>query len=128
MRPQSSLFDTVPSALPMLWNDQGRVQLEEVRKLLELSKREFARAAQASQKQMADALKIPKEIEERVRIWALVLEEVARFFDGDVKKTALWFNIPNPLLGELSPRDMILYGRARKLLQIVQNEIAGEVP
>jgi len=128
MQPRFSLFNTVPSALPLLWNDQGRVQFEEVRKLLDLSKSDFARAARASQKQMADVLKIPKEIEERVRVWALVLEEVARFFDGDAKKTALWFNIPNPLLGEVSPRDMILYGRARKLLQIVRDEISGDVP
>jgi hypothetical protein len=128
MQPQFSLFNTVPSALPMLWNDEGRVQVEEVRKLLDLSKSDFARAAQASQKQIADTLKIPKEVEERVLVWALVLEEVARFFGGDARKTVLWFNIPNPLLGEVSPRDMILYGRARKLLQIVRDEIAGEVP
>lgn len=128
MQSQPRLFDSVPLALPMLYNEQGRVQLEEVRKLLDLSKSDFAKAAHSSQKQMADALRIPKEVEERVRVWALVLEEVARFFDGDVKKTVLWFNIPNPLLGEVSPRDMILYGRASKLLQIVRDEIAGEVP
>lgn len=128
MQAQPRLFDSVPSALPMLWNEQGRVQPEEVRKLLDLSKSDFAKAAHASQKQIADRLRIPQEVEERVRVWARILEEVARFFDGDIKKTMLWFGIPNPLLGEVSPRDMILYGRASKLLQIVRDEIAGEVP
>jgi hypothetical protein len=66
-------------------------------------------------------------VEHRVREWVAVIEEVGRFFEGDVRKTALWFRIPNPLLGNIEPRLMIQYGRAQKLLQIVRSEIAGEV-
>ena len=30
----------------------------------------------------------------------LLCEQVVGFFEGDVAKTALWFRLPNPLLGD----------------------------
>ena len=42
-------------------------------------------------------------------------EQVVGFFEGDVNRAALWFRLPNPLLGDVSPRDMIRYGRYAKL-------------
>ena len=58
-------------------------------------------------------------------------EQVVGFFEGDVAKTALWFRLPNPLLGDVSPRDMIRYGRYAKLQQFVvealaENAVAAE--
>jgi hypothetical protein len=50
--------------------------------------------------------------------------QVLGFFDGDVAKTALWFRLPNPLLGDLSPRDMIRYGRYAKLQEFVVEALA----
>jgi len=44
---------------------------------------------------------------------------VAEFFDGDPRKTALWFRTPNPLLGDVSPRNMIRYGRYMRLHRFV---------
>ena len=49
-------------------------------------------------------------------------EQVVGYFEGDVAKAALWFRLPNPLLGDLSPRDMIRYGRYAKLQQFVMGE------
>jgi hypothetical protein len=34
-------------------------------------------------------------------------DQVVGFFDGDTNRAVLWFRSPNPLLGDLSPRDMI---------------------
>ena len=53
------------------------------------------------------------------------------FFEGDVAKTALWFRLPNPLLGDVSPRDMIRYGRYARLQEFVvealaENAVAAE--
>ncbi len=58
-------------------------------------------------------------------------EQVVGFFEGDVAKTALWFRLPNPMLGDFSPRDMIRYGRYAKLQQFVvealaENAVAAE--
>jgi hypothetical protein len=41
-----------------------------------------------------------------------------QFFNDDVK-TKLWFQTPNPMLGNVSPRDMIRLGRYNKLLRFV---------
>ena len=58
-------------------------------------------------------------------------EHVVGFFEGDVNRAALWFRLPNPLLGDLSPRDMIRYGRFARLREFVvealaENAVAAE--
>ena len=58
-------------------------------------------------------------------------EQVVEFFEGDVAKAALWFRLPNLLLGDISPRDMIRYGRYAKLQAFVvealaENEVAEQ--
>jgi hypothetical protein len=55
-------------------------------------------------------------------------ELVAQFFDGDAAKTALWFKTPNPLLGNLSPRDMIRYGRYDRLRRFVLDALDENAP
>jgi hypothetical protein len=48
---------------------------------------------------------------------------VAQFFAGDAAKTALWFKTKNPLFGNISPRDMIRYGRYEKLRRFVMSAL-----
>lgn len=50
--------------------------------------------------------------------------QVVGFFDGNVSKAALWFRLPNPLLGDLSPRDMIRYGRTERLARFIDEALA----
>lgn len=40
---------------------------------------------------------------------------VADHFGGDREKAALWFRIKNPMLGGLSPRDLLVCGRGAQL-------------
>lgn len=54
----------------------------------------------------------------------LLCEQVVGFFEGDVAKSALWFRLPNPLFGDVSPRDMIRYGRYGKLKEFVVEALA----
>lgn len=49
--------------------------------------------------------------------------QVVEFFDGDTSRAALWFWLPNPLLGDISPRDMIRYGRYAKLQEFVTDAL-----
>jgi hypothetical protein len=72
--------------------------------------------------------KIPKELKQRLLEIAVICELVAEFFQGDLKKTELWFRIKNPLLGNISPRDMIRIGRYQKLLKFIQNARIGDAP
>lgn len=44
-------------------------------------------------------------------------------FGGNFKKTDKWIRTPNPLLGYLSPYEMIEVRREKKLLRFVKNMI-----
>lgn len=69
--------------------------------------------------------KMPKEVSDRLREIANVCELVAEHFDGDKEKTLRWFQVKNPLLGGVSPKDMISFGRYRKLINFIQTTLAG---
>ncbi len=72
--------------------------------------------------------KIPKELKQRLAEIALICELVANFFDGDAAKTALWFKVPNPSLGNISPRDMLRFGQFEKLRSFINNALEGNTP
>lgn len=64
--------------------------------------------------------KMPAELKERMKEWAILFNLLAGFFKGDAEKTCQWFITLNPLLGNVAPRDMIRFGRFIKLLKCVQ--------
>ena len=72
--------------------------------------------------------RIPQEVKQRVSEIGNIINLVAGYFDGDLEKTQLWFNTENPLLGDISPRDMIRYGRYTKLRKFIFNALAGNTP
>lgn len=53
-----------------------------------------------------------------------IIDLVAARFDGDADKSRAWFKARNPLLGDLSPRDMIRFGRHDRLRRFVIDAIA----
>lgn len=69
--------------------------------------------------------KIPKEILARMREIAVICEMVAGYFEGNVQKTVLWFSLKNPMLGGISPKDMIRSGNYRKLEKFIRNALDG---
>lgn len=44
---------------------------------------------------------------------------VVEYFEGDLDRAYLWFETPNPQLGNVSPNDMIKLGRDEKLLKFI---------
>lgn len=54
--------------------------------------------------------------------------EVGAYFRWDVRKTTLWMQERNPMLGNLRPINMILIGRGLKVLQFVKNSKRGNHP
>jgi len=52
---------------------------------------------------------------------------VSGFFKGNEARTYNWFRNKNPLLGGVSPADMILLGREEKLLKFIKNSLAGNM-
>jgi len=52
-----------------------------------------------------------------------LFNEVKEFF-GDEVKAKLWFETKNPLLGEISPNEMMELGRYQKLSEFIDNQLA----
>lgn len=96
---------------------------------LEFTTADVSRLAGVAKSSVRFDDKIPLEVKERLEWTANICNLVFEFFGNDVK-TALWFKAPNPMLGNVAPRDMIRLGRYKKLLlfvtQAVQDNRARE--
>jgi hypothetical protein len=71
--------------------------------------------------------RMPEVLRERMMDWAVAINLVGSFFK-DERRTILWFQTPNPLMGNVSPKEMILAGRFRKLLEIIQTALEENQP
>lgn len=119
----TSLFDTVPTHDHLgFWANQV-LDPQKVASFLDLDKRDVARIADVSPSSVRWDHKIPQEVLELMTQIAVICALVAQFFQGDITKTSLWFQTRNPLLGNLSPRDMVRYGRHEKLRRIVMDAL-----
>ena len=118
-----TLFATVPDKDYLgFWADRT-LNARGVVDFLNLDKRDVATLAGVAPASVRFDQKIPKEVLDRLQEIANICGLVAQFFVGDVAKTALWFKTVNPLLGNISPRDMIRYGRYQKLLRFVMEAL-----
>lgn len=118
------LFRTVPRSDYLgFWANQT-LNAGAVVDFLSLKKTDVAKMAEVAPSSVRFDHKIPREVRIRLAEIASVCESVAQYFSGDADRTALWFRTPNPLLGNVSPRDMIRYGRYEKLRQFIQEALA----
>jgi hypothetical protein len=114
-----ALFETVPKEDYLSLFSSGGTDYERVVGLLDFRKKDVARASNVALHSVRyDPPKMPKELQDRIQEWAVALNLVAQFF-RDEQKTVLWFKTPNPLLGDIAPRDMIKIGRFKKLRQFI---------
>lgn len=121
---QRNLFSNIPKHehLDLINN------LINVPKFLDLEKEDISKAANISKASVRYDDRMPGDLKNLLSEIAVVCELVATHFEGDQRKTALWFKMENPALGGISPRDMIRYGRFKKLKVFIQNQLEGNVP
>jgi len=113
------LFDVVPKSDPLnLWSSDG-LDYKGVSELLGYDKNELSKLAGVAKGSVRFDAKIPKDLKERLEQIAAIASLVAVYFEGNAEKTALWFRMPNPMLGGLAPQDIIRRGRYNKLLNFV---------
>ena len=123
-----ALFDNVARKDYLQLFPGDTTDFQKVVRLLDFKKNDVARASNIPlQSVRYDPPKMPKELQERLMEWAIALNLVAQFFK-DEHKTVLWFRTPNPLLGDLTPRDMIRVGRFRKLVRFIQTALSENAP
>ena len=124
--PVPEIFNTIPphNYLGLL----GENTPKKVVNFLKLATNDVSKAMGVSKKSVRYDEKMPRELAERLQEIAIICELVAGYFNGDVQKTTLWFQVKNPALGDISPRDMIRFGRYEKLEKFVRNALAGNIP
>jgi hypothetical protein len=121
------LFDTVTEDL--LGFGQGKsFNPKLVQNMLGLTKEDISRMANVSVKSVRFDEAMPEPMRERMEEIASTINLVARMFNGDAEKTSLWFKARNPLLGDVSPRDMIRLGRFERLRKFIINAMLKRQP
>lgn len=113
------LFDSVYHNDSLkFWRDHG-LDYERVRDIVGLSNSDLSRVAEIARSSVRFDSRIPPELKDRMEQIANCCAMLADHFNGDAQKVSLWFKAPNPMLGNVSPRDMIRYGRFAKLQRFI---------
>ena len=118
MSPSSVLFNTVSQRDNLKFWRGNVLNYQKVRDFVGLDTRDVSRVAGVAKSSVRYDEKAPKEVREHLENVANICNLVFQFFNDDVK-TKLWFQTPNPMLDNVSPRDMIRLGRYNKLLRFV---------
>ncbi len=118
-----SIFSTVPDKDYLHLFKGEEPDYQNVVRFMHFKKDEISKATGVSLNLIRYDERIPQELRQRFIEWANLLNLVAQFFHGDPKKTALWFTVSNPLLGNLSPKDMLRFGRYKRLMTFVLNSL-----
>lgn len=118
----TTLFNTIPDKDHLGLFEHGKVNISKVIDILNYKKRDVSEATGIQTKKIRYDVKIPPILLAHLKEWAVVINLVAGFFN-DAQKTALWFQIRNPMLGDVSPREMIRMGRFNKLSKFIQTAL-----
>ena len=124
--PVASLRSPRPSIVSHIANEDllhlyrdGRPDYKRIADLVKLTKADLSKISQVAKSSVRFDANIPEPVAERLREIANIANLVAEFFGGNAQKVGLWFEIANPMLGNVSPRDMIRIGRYKRLLNFV---------
>lgn len=98
---------------------EGHPDYKRIAELIQLSKADLSKLTGVAKSSVRFDANIPVPVAERLRELANIANLVAEYFDGDVQKVGLWFELQNPMLGNISPRNMIRGGRYKRLLNFV---------
>ena len=118
--PGFGLFDSVPDDL-LAFGRGASFAPKKVSEILGLKKEDVSRLAAVSTASVRYDDAIPEQVRDRLEEIASTMNMVAQAFDGDVDKTVAWFKASNPMLGDVSPRDMIRLGKYIRLRKFIIN-------
>jgi len=113
-----NLFDTVSRRDSLRFWQGNALNYQKVRDFAGFDVRDIARMTGAAKSSVRFDAKAPREVREHLENIANICNLVYQYFQDDVK-TKLWLQTPNPMLGNVSPRDMLRFGRYAKLLRFV---------
>lgn len=115
-----NLFDTVPEDV-LDFGVGKKFNAKKVSDILNFKKEDVSKLASVSVRSVRYDDAIPEQVRDRLEEIALTINMVAQVFGSDAEKTVTWFKARNPLLGDISPRDMIRLGRYERLRKFILN-------
>lgn len=118
------LFDNVPEDY-LQFGRGASFDAKQVSSLLNLKKEDVSRIASVSVSSVRYDDHIPQSVRQHLEEIANTINMVAGIFQGDIDRTVAWFKASNPLLGDVSPRDMIRLGRYERLRKFIVNASIG---
>jgi hypothetical protein len=101
-----------------LFQKSGDPDVDATVEFLETSRKELAEAFGFTDQQLRPE-RLSGLAKDRIRQLAGALEFAAEAFNGDPVKTKFWIKTPNPNFGGASPRELIIRGRYKKVLQFI---------
>jgi len=104
-----------------LFTQAGDVDPTRVVDFLKLSKTDVSAIAGVKKASVRYDDQIPHAVRQRLSEIANIANLVGDYFQGDARKVGLWFQLANPLLGNIAPRDLIRVGQYQKVLAFVLN-------
>lgn len=120
------LFDTVPEDL-LQFGHGPAFDPKKAATFLALKKADVGRIAAVAESSVRWDENIPTAVRLRMEEIANTINLVAKQFGGDREKTVAWFQARNPLLGDVSPRDMIRLGRYDRLRRFIIQAMTNQV-
>jgi len=128
----AALFNTVSTRDSLHFWQGSALNFQKVRDFTGFDVADIARMTGVAKSSVRYDTKAPREVREHLENIANICNLVFQFFQDDVK-TKLWLQTPNPMLGNVSPRDMLRFGRYAKLLRFVnqameEGSARGETP
>lgn len=117
-----AVFGTVAKDNLSFWRDR-KLDYRKVVDFLEIDKGDISRFSGVAKSSVRYDQNMPTAVRQHLEQVANICNLVFEYFQDDVK-TKLWFQTPNPMLGNFSPRDMIRFGRFDKLRRFVVEAIA----
>lgn len=123
-----NIFSNIPEGDLFGIKSNNHFNYQEAAKFLGMNKKEVAKAAGLSESSIRYDERMPTDLKDFFMELISVLSIVSSQLKQDKEKTRLWFNMPNPMLGGVSPLQMILLGKHKKLMKFIQRSINGEMP
>jgi len=115
----ASLFGNIAEKDALAFGSGVNFEPKRVAEWMNLNKDEVSRIASVAKSTVRYDEKAPEAVVERLEEIANIINMVAGVFNGDAAKTSLWFKTKNPMLGDVSPRDMVRLGRYDRLRRYV---------
>jgi hypothetical protein len=118
-KPIPSIVSHIAREDPLHLYRDGRPDYKRIAEFTKLSKTDLAKISHVAKSSVRFDVHIPEPVAESLREIANIANLVGEFFAGDEHKVALWFEIANPMLGNISPSNMIRIGKQKRLLTFV---------